>query len=499
MVDSEDDVEVTNQEVEDLFNLRIDAIDRAAEIMSSFVSQKSKKAPSKKSKKLKQVDGNSQDKSKESKKATKKAKKCEDEDNASYTTVKSSDINATTLARNKKLVGEAVHDVSPSMNKEFLSRSLRRFGASTTKKGEVDEMFDGEESTDAATRLYGCVPFRRFLLTKSILMTSGSSLIVTPGVRFCSLDEPELDEKLVSFRLATCFSMGPLLLSEFCSNCYRLDKTSAAPNHSLSSDPSLAQLSLRAFNFCVRGMNFHAPNHPMSRAKRVGALISMSIRMASSVVPASKDGWSFYLALKNDAVKIKGIDVPVDALELKKSLIPFISPLSTFKPLEDDGEAPNRLCLFSELILNAMYAEALECSQLIYAAASAFSEPNMREQLSCAFMRAWEMGKGHNVGVLGLDFTDMESDEVFPLSAVMDVTLQLNHQLDGETHVPLLGPLKNVRAARSAMGLPLTMIENWPNKHQERLQREIKKSGGCSITGAVQQLVSALHGTLGGR
>jgi len=497
VVDSDDDTESAIQEVEDLFNLRIDAIDRAAEIMSSFVSQKSKKAPSKKSKKLKQVDGNSQeDESKESKKAAKKAKK--DEENAAYTTVKTSEINAATLDRNKKLVGEAVYYLSPStpMNKEFLLRSLRKFGASASKKGEVETIFDGEESTDAATRLYGCLAFRRFLVTKCMLLTSGSCLTVIPGVHFCSLDEPELDEKLVTFRLATCFSMGPLLFSEFCAHCYQLDRTSAAPNHSLSSDPSLAQLSLRAFNFCVRGMNFHAPNHAMSRAKRVGTLISMSMRMASTVAPASKDGWDFYLALNDDSVKIKGIDVPNDALELKKSLLPFISPRSTFKALEDD-EAPNRLCLFSELLLNVMYGEALECSQLVSAAASAFSEPNMREQLGCAFMRAWEMGKGcRNIGVLGIDFADMESDELFPLSAVIDVAFQLNHQLEGETHVPLLSSPKNILAARSTMGLPLTVIENWPDKHQERLRREIKKSGGCSITGIVQNLVLALRGTL---
>ena len=493
LVESVGDTESTNEEVENLFNLRIDAIDRAAEIMSSFISQKSKKTSSKKSKKkLKQVDGNSQDESKESKKTTEKAKKGEEVE--AYTTVKSSDINSATLVRNKKLVEEAVHDLSPSMNKEFLTRSLRRFGTNAAKKGEVDEIFDGEESTDAGTRLYGCVPFRRFLLAKSILLTSGSSLIVTPGIQFCSLDEPELDEKLVSFRLATCFSMGPLLLSEFCAYCYQLDKTSAAPNHTLSSDPSLAQLSLRAFSFCVRGMNFHAPNHPMSRAKRVGALISMSMRTASTVVPASKDGWSFYLGMKNDAVKAKGIDIPNDALELKKSLLPF---MSTFKSPEDD-KAPNRLCLFSELLLNAMYGEALECIQLISAAASAFSEPNMREQLSCAILRAWEKGKGSHVGVLGLDFTDVGSDEVCPLSAVIDVAFQMNHQLEGETHVPLLGSLKNGRMGRSAMGLPLTMIENWPDKHQERLERELKKSGGFSITGVVQQLVLALYARLGG-
>lgn len=493
LVEAVDDTESTNEEVENLFNLRIDAIDRAAEIMSSFVSQKSKK-PSTKSKKLKQVDGNSQDEPKESKKSTGKAKK--GEEIAAYTTVESSDINSATLARNKRLVEEALHDLSPSMDKEFLTRSLRKFGANTAKTGEVDGMSDGEENTDAATRLCGCAPFRRFLLTKSILLTSGSSLIVTPGVPFCSLDEPELDEKLVSFRLATCFSMGPLLLSEFCAFCYQLDKTSAAPKHSLSCDPSLAQLSLRAFNFCVRGMNFHAPNHPMSRAKRVGALISMSMRMASTVVPASKDGWSFYLGLKNDVVKIKGIDVPNDALDLKKSLLPFMSIHSTYKPLEDD-EAPNRICLFSELLMNSMYGEALECSQLISAAASAFNDPNMREQLGCAFMRAWEKGKRRYVGVLGLDFEDLGSDEVFPLSAVIDVTFQLNHQLSGETHVPLLGSLKNIRAARSAVGLPLTAIENWPEKHQERLQREMKRSGGYGIIGVVQQLVLALYGTLG--
>ena len=494
LVESKDEIESTSQEVENLFNLRIDAIDRAAEIMSSFVSQKSKKAPSKKSKKLKQVDGNSQEESKESKKTTKKAKK--DEEDAAYTTVKASDINAATLTRNKKLIGEAVNDLSPSMNKEFLTRSLRLFGAGAGKKGEAETLFDGEESTDAITRLYGCLAFRRFLVTKCMLLTSGSSLIVTPGVQFCSLDESELDEKLVTFRLATCFSMGPLLFSEFCAHCYQLDRTSAAPNHSLSSDPSLAQLSLRSFIFCVRGMNFHAPNHPMSRAKRVGALISMSMRMAAKVAPASKDGWDFYLALKNDSVKIKGLDVPNDALELKKSLLPFMASRSTFKPPEDD-KAPNRLCLFSELLLNQMHGEAIECSQLISAAASAFSEPNMREQLGCALMRAWEMGKTRNVGVLGLDFMDMESDGVYPLAAGIDVALQLNHQLDGETHVPLLGSTKNARADRSAMGLPLTVIENWPDKHQERLRREIKKSGGCSITGIVQQLVLALHATLG--
>ncbi|KAL7455815.1 hypothetical protein ACHAWC_007336 [Mediolabrus comicus] len=486
LIESDDDVELTNQEVEDLFNLRIDAIDRAAEIMSSFVSQ------TKKSKKLKKIDGNSQEEPKKGGKTAKKAKK--DNGDAAYTTVKTSEINAATLVRNKKLVEEAIHDLSPAMSKDFLAHSLRQFGAGASKKGEVDGIFDGEESTDVATRLYGCLAFRRFLLTKCMLLTSGSSMVVTPGVRFSSLDEPGLDEKLVQVRLASCFLFGPLLFSDFCSQCYHFDRTSASPNHSSKSDLSLAQLSLRAFNFCVRGMNFHAPNHPLSRAKRVGALLSMSMRMASNVAPQSKDGWDFYLALKNDSVKIKDIDVPIDELELKKSLLPFLSFRSKFT--NSDDEAPARLCLFSELIRNGLHGEALECCQLISAAALAFNEPNMREQLSCAFLRAYEPIKEPTNEVLGIDFEDVEKEEVPPLSAVVAVAFQLNHHLDGETHVPLGSP-KNLRVARSAMGLPLTMIGNWPDRHQARLQRELNRSEGGSIIGVVQQLVSALHGTLG--
>ena len=110
--------ESTNEVVESLFNLRYDAISRAAEIMSSFVSSKSKK-PARATKKLKNVDMNSQ----QSQPSTDKIK------SSKASVVKSNEINPATLARNQKLVEDAIFGMCPAMPPGFLSTSLRKFGA----------------------------------------------------------------------------------------------------------------------------------------------------------------------------------------------------------------------------------------------------------------------------------------------------------------------------------------------------------------------------------
>jgi hypothetical protein len=67
------EVDSTNEEVESLFNLRVDAITRAAEIMSSFVNSKPKKT-----KKLKERDSNAESESPKKKRKTKEPKEDDD-------------------------------------------------------------------------------------------------------------------------------------------------------------------------------------------------------------------------------------------------------------------------------------------------------------------------------------------------------------------------------------------------------------------------------------
>ena len=134
-------------EVEDLFTLRTDAIDKAAVIMSSFVSSKPKKKKAetskdkkKKGKKLKEATNSSQELSggpAEKKKKSGKASSTDKEEGNSITKVKSSDINDTTRLKNRKLFEYAVNNMSPAMSSNFLIESLRHWGAEAMKKASV--------------------------------------------------------------------------------------------------------------------------------------------------------------------------------------------------------------------------------------------------------------------------------------------------------------------------------------------------------------------------
>ena len=339
--------------------------------------------------------------------------------------------------------------------------------------------------------------FRRFVITKTLLLLSGRSSVINPGARFCSTP---------SNPIAAYMSLGPLLFAEFCAHCYDCEQTSIAPKNSSSfqaSDLSLTQLALRAFSFCVHGMTNGTMNHAMSKAQRVHFLMSNSIMTASRATPSSKDGWDYYKALDSDAARIHGIDVSHDELQLQRTLLPFVSYNAS--PAEGNGDSPTRICLFAELLQESMHGECVEFCHLVMAAANAFSEPNIREHLGIMMLRCFEHRKGEEVvGVLGLDHgEDSRADACSSVSSAIKVAFRLNHDLDGDAVVPIpldfLGlDLKrkgSLRVARSKMGLPCFTLDNWPEKHRERLVKELSSSDGCP--GTVQQVAWALTGTLG--
>jgi len=501
-------------EVEDLFTLRTDAIDMAAVIMSSFVNSKpsKKKATTKKSKKKLKEATNSQSSEQPSPEKKKKSSSAKSGGEMVLSKVKTSDIPDSIRLKNRKLVEDTINNISPAMSSEFLAESLRKFGAEAMRKICEDEDSDDDEEGEGepATRLAKCLAFRRYIITKSLLFTTGSSSLVKAGFRFTplSLGSGEsgggFDEKTEStIRITTSLPLGQLLLVEFCSHCYQLEQTSivSSSNSKKSSSSSLtelslAQLSMRAFTACLRGMAKEAPHHSMSKAMRVLALLTTSINKTSKAIPASSDGWKFYQELDDSAVScING--TADDKIKLAKALMPILS-LPKTSGSNTDGES-SHISLFSELIYNCMYGEATECCYLVSAAAEALEEPNLKEQLGVMLLRGVEFGGGENdCGVLGVDHSDEANHNSSVASTAIRVAMKLNCGLDGNTQVPLLSSSKGLpgvrlRTARSLVGLPTTCISNWPTKHQGRLTRE---STSGIMVGLATQIAWALSATI---
>lgn len=361
---------------------------------------------------------------------------------------------------------------------------------------EEDKDDGNDDDNSATTRLSKCLAFRRYIITKALMLMSGSSSIVKAGTRFAPFVlSSGAETSTTKMRIAASLLLGPLLFVEFCSHCSDLDQTSIVISKSLSllSDLSLAQLSLRAFTACVRGMTIDALCHSLSKAARVNALLQSARRKASVVVPSSADGWAFYELEPVETHCMEG--VPSDEFELAKTLLPILSLAMSSR----DGTAPSaekHVCLFSELLSNNMYGEATECCYLICSAAEAFKEANCREMLGVNLLRAFERVREEScIGVLGLDHCDESNDHNACASAAIRVAMRLNCGLDGNTSVPLPGGLSKdrLRLARSKMGLPMAVVENWPESHLERLQKESLSQSG--MIGIAPQVAWALSVT----
>ena len=99
----------------------------------------------------------------------------------------------------------------------------------------VDDSDDDMDDDNGATaRLAKCLPFRRYIITKSLLLMSGSTSTVKVGATFCPLPLCNAVESVVTgsmdeistMRIAASLSLGPLLFMEFCTHCYELEHTS---------------------------------------------------------------------------------------------------------------------------------------------------------------------------------------------------------------------------------------------------------------------------------
>jgi len=391
----------------------------------------------------------------------------------------------------------------------------------------VDSDFDvGDDGDDdnnnadikTATRLANCLKFRRFIISKSLLLLSGSSSIVRAGARFGALGVcavSKLQKTASTMRIVASMSLGPLLFVEFCAHSNVLVDTSIGASLKMTStssqsinsnDIALAQLSMRAFTACVRCMACDAPQHLMSTARRVCALLTRATIEASSAIPSSRDGWNHY---RNPNLILDTKDSNYE-VRLGVSLSPFLSLAVSTSSSESNGTPTTQLCLLSELLSNGMHGEAMECCHFILSAAEAFTEPNTKERLGVLLLRAWELGpspgeedRHKRIGVLGLDHGEEDNGKMdsFCVSSAIRVAMKLNCGLDGNTHVPLLKDScmlseedSAVRAARSRMGLPMTVVENWPAKHQGRLKKELISTNG--IVGIGTQVACALSATL---
>lgn len=123
-------VDTTHEELENLFNLRQDAVSRASEIMSSFSSSKPK------GKKLKEKDANADNESEPRKKKSKRANEGDDEGvgNQEDCFVTTTDINRAMQAKNQKLLEDAIDNITPGLPFEFLVSVLRKFGTKAEKE-----------------------------------------------------------------------------------------------------------------------------------------------------------------------------------------------------------------------------------------------------------------------------------------------------------------------------------------------------------------------------
>ncbi|KAL3805574.1 hypothetical protein HJC23_005818 [Cyclotella cryptica] len=477
------EVNVTNDEVENLFNLRQDAVSRASEILSSFVNPKPKAI-----KKLKERDVNAEESNVSKKKKRKKSVEDDDEETESgegaLTTT--TEVNLSVQAKNRKLVEEAIISLTPALPQEFLANALRRFGAGAELKNnrsvEGHDNDDGNSDEAVKQRLARCMSFRRFVITKSLLLIGGISKVVKSGLPFSDLGANTLSV------IASSLSLGPMLFAEFCSHCYHIERTSISPDMSAQELP-LTQLSLRAFSLCVSGMASDA-RHSLTKAQRVNAILTCAMTVASSVAPSSKESWTHYRDLKTD--DSVPLNAPEKERDLMKALLAFVS-----------GSSSSRMCLLKELLSQSMNGEAAECVYLILSAASAFTDPNLREQCGVMLLKCYDTRDAENLGVLGLDYGEATGTDTC-LSRVVEVGFTLSNELHGETHVPLppnflrlksSSNFENLRLVRSKVCLPTTTIENWPSKHHDRLREEMIASKMC-VVGIVQQLSWALTATL---
>ncbi|KAL7521904.1 hypothetical protein ACHAWX_006627 [Stephanocyclus meneghinianus] len=472
----------TNEEVENLFNLRQDAVSRASGILSSFVNSKPESA-----KKLKERDVHAKESNLSKKKKSERSKDDGDEEmeKSEGGTTTTTEVNFSVQVKNRKLIEEAIIGLTPALPQDFLASALRRFGApaeSRANPSTEDCDNDDVNSNEAIRkRLSRCMTFRRFVITKSLLLLGRINKIVKAGSPFSDLGANAMSV------IASSLSLGPMLFAEFCSHCYQVERTSISPDVSTHELP-LTQLSLRAFSLCVSGMASDA-RHSLTKAERVNAILTCAMRVASSVAPSSKESWAHYRDLKMDD------SVPLNAPEkeraLMKTLLAFVSSNSS------------RMCLFKELLSQSMNGEATECAHFILFAASAFADPNLREQCGVMLLKCYDYHDEEQAGVLGLDHGEANDTDTC-LSLVVDVGFKLSNELDGDTHVPLpphflgLNSLSNdepLRMIRSKVGLSTTTVENWPSKHHDRLREEMIASKMC-LVGIVQQITWALTATL---
>ena len=342
---------------------------------------------------------------------------------------------------------------------------------------QSNDVDSDDESDEAITkRLASCMMFRRFVITKSILLLSGASVAVNAGSVFATIGNN-------TSSIACSLKLGPLLFAEFCSHCYHLERSSISPDTSIKEGLSLSHLSIRAFTLCVKGMA--SPfNHTMSRARRVAAILNSASKFAP---PSVKESWEQYTKLSMDESTPN--TASQEELDLNKALLPFISHRTS----------SGHICLFEELLSQAMHAEAMELANLILSAASAFTDPNLRERLGVIMLQCYEKSDGEYAGVLGLDFGDDEYggvDNTY-VANVIGVGCSLSNGIDGDTHAPLprkqetLDNIENsLRLTRAQVGLPTTEIQNWPKKHQDKLREEII-SKSC-VMGIVQKISWAL-------
>ena len=135
-------VKVTNEEVENLFNLRQDAASRASEILSSFVNSKPQRA-----KKLKARDVNADESNLSKKKKSKRSKDDDDEemDRGECGMTTAAEVNLSVKVKNRKLIEEAIISLTPALPQDFLASALRRFGAGAeSKTNRVSALFVAE-------------------------------------------------------------------------------------------------------------------------------------------------------------------------------------------------------------------------------------------------------------------------------------------------------------------------------------------------------------------
>ena len=455
IVPGEDPAEST----ECLFQLRSDAVEKAAFILASSASGKKKE-------KKKKGGGSERD--------PQHGPLIEGVELGVIEMAPEMGIKPATLDKARKTVEDVINQMCPSLQVDAFVLLLRNFGV-VAELSEGRSQSSHSKGANPRRRLVADMKFRKFLLEKCLRFLDGSGLFLSSGRRFdaTSLSWRKKNDSdavaLGTMYVRASMQLGSLLLAEFCFDCSKKNRSSLNKSLPLHEVP-LTQLSLLAFTRCVQRASAGWPGHSLSRAARVLALMRTSFRQIENVLPAMKDRLALFPSPASD-----GSQLSQDETRLRNVAMVFASPVQTLQ--EKTGINKKLGGFLPELLTNSLYAEAAECIALIACVSMAIRNPNVRQTLGVCTLRCWdEIPNQSWDGVLGLACGQLQSkDDLYPSKCAtmsVEAALLLGGQLDGDTSIPKDATFgEKMEKSRAMAFLPSLSAGSWSETHQSYLEK----------------------------